>query len=163
MSATPRTDALAAKLYDLNVTGSAAALALLDGCRKIERELPASFAEGYRAARRDASTIVNGYTDGDGPFDSTIAEMVDKIDRLAPPKTGPEMGVTSFPEPVDSFGGPIGAAVAAQQAGHSVGNADTTRLIAQLQEIERRPGDLWEQEVARRAREHIESSQRTTR
>jgi hypothetical protein len=38
-SKTPRTDALAAKLEDLKVSGDAAALALLVGCRKIESEL----------------------------------------------------------------------------------------------------------------------------
>lgn len=44
-----------------------------------------SFADGFRAARKLASAIVGAYTDGDCPFDSTIAVMVDKIDRLMPP------------------------------------------------------------------------------
>jgi len=44
---------------------------------------------------------------------------------------------------------------------HSQYSGNTDRLIAQLREIEKRPGDLWEREVARAAREAIEPSTRS--
>lgn len=46
-----------------------------------------SYLEGFKAARKAASEIVIGYTDGDSPFDGTIARMAEEIDRLVPEVT----------------------------------------------------------------------------
>lgn len=86
MSDTPRTDAVVSNQNPfLPLKGHAE---LQNLARTLERELAASgtYADGFRAARKLASDIVGAYTDGDCPFDSTIAVMVDKIDRLMPPE-----------------------------------------------------------------------------
>lgn len=42
------------------------------------------YGAGFRAARAKASAIVVAETDGDSPFDGTLAHMADAIDRLMP-------------------------------------------------------------------------------
>lgn len=47
-----------------------------------QERLAQARADGFLAARKAAAKIVLDYTDGDSSFDSTIAEMADKIEHL---------------------------------------------------------------------------------
>lgn len=66
----------------------------IDFARELERELAAAriaiseaSSVGFRAACKAAAEIVSAETDGDSPFDGTIAMMVYKIEHLVPPTT----------------------------------------------------------------------------
>lgn len=43
-----------------------------------------TFLAGFAAARAKASDIVANATDGDSPFDSTLAHLVEAIDKMKP-------------------------------------------------------------------------------